>query len=192
MPLPAPESRGPFPSSSNTPPRLWATSFRFSGAARRSSSPTATARRSDTWGAVVVVNATAESLKGLIIRAAIAGQHALETPVPIIPPLSARKVGFQMRGKAPGSGDTAPVALTLLAGRGQVLHSATAKLRIRRSDQTQKRTFLSEIDGSVQYWALNPAQPIGRTSPPPALFLSVHGASVEAIGQADAYSPKRD
>jgi len=146
--------------------------------------------KADTWGAVVVVNATAESLKGLIIRAAIAGQHALETPVPIIPPLSARKVGFQMRGKAPGSGDTAPVALTLLAGRGQVLHSATAKLQIRRSDQTQKRTFLSAIDGSVQYWALNPAQPIGRTSPPAALFLSVHGASVEAIGQAEAYSPK--
>ena len=146
--------------------------------------------KADTWGAVVVVNATAEPLKGLIIRAAIASQHASETPVPIIPPLSAHKVGFRLRGKAPGSGDTAPVALTLLAGRGQVLRTATAKLRIRRSDQTQKWTFLSEIDGSVQYWALNPAQPIGRMSPPPALFLSVHGASVEAIGQADAYSPK--
>jgi dipeptidyl aminopeptidase/acylaminoacyl peptidase len=146
--------------------------------------------KADAWGAVVVVNATAEPMKGLILHAAIAGQPASDTPVPIIPPLSARKVGFKLRGKAPGFGDTAPVALTLLASRGQVLHSATAKLRIRRSDQTQKRTFLSEIDGSVQYWALNPAQPIGRTSPPPALFLSVHGASVEAIGQADAYSPK--
>ena len=146
--------------------------------------------KEDTWGAVVVVNATAEARNDLVIRAAIAGQRATETPVPNIPPLSARKVGFRMRGKTPGSGDTAPVALTLLAGKRQVLHSATAKLRIRRAEQTQKRTFISDIDGSVQYWALNPAQPIGSAAPPPALFLSVHGASVEAIGQADAYSPK--
>jgi dienelactone hydrolase len=146
--------------------------------------------KADTWGAVVIVNATTESRNDLVIRAAIAGQRATETPVPNIPPLSARKVGFRLRGKSPGSGDTAPVALTLLAGRRQVLHSATTKLRIRRPEQTQKRTFISDIDGSIQYWALNPAQPIGRTAPPPALFLSVHGASVEAIGQADAYSPK--
>ena len=146
--------------------------------------------KADTWGAVVVVNATAASRNDLMIRAAIAGQRATETPVPNIPPLSARKVGFRLRGKSPRSGDTAPVALTLLAGSRQVLHSATTKLRIRRPDQTQKRTFISDIDGSVQYWALNPAQPIGHAVPPPALFLSVHGASVEAIGQADAYSPK--
>jgi dienelactone hydrolase len=146
--------------------------------------------KADTWGAVVVVNATAEALSDLIIRAAIAGQHATATPVPSIPPLSARKVGFRLRGKSPRSGDSAPVALTLLVGSGKVLHSVPAKLRIRRLDQTQKRTFVSDIDGSVQYWALNPAQPIGRAAPPPALFLSVHGASVEAIGQAAAYSPK--
>jgi dienelactone hydrolase len=146
--------------------------------------------KADTWGAVVIVNATAEARTDLIIRAVIAGQRATATPVPSIPPLSARKVGFRLRGKSPRSGDSAPVALTLLAGRGKVLNSATAKLRIRRPDQTQKRTFISDIDGSVQYWALNPAQPIGRAAPPPALFLSVHGASVEAIGQADAYSPK--
>src|SRR5262249_26010394 len=48
----------------------------------------------------------------------------------------------------------------------------------------------SGIDGSVQYYALNPARrPPGGTSLP-AVFLTLHGASVEAIGQADAYSPK--
>jgi dienelactone hydrolase len=47
---------------------------------------------------------------------------------------------------------------------------------------------ISRIDGSVQYYALNPAQSGG--SEVPALFLSLHGAGVEAIGQADAYSPK--
>ena len=144
----------------------------------------------DTWGAVVVVNATAEARRGLILRAALAGQRATETPVPDIPPLTVRKVGFRLRGRPPGSGETAPVALTLLADKRHVLHSASLTLRVRRPDQTQKRTFISDIDGSVQYRALNPAQPVGRNAPPPALFLTVHGASVEAIGQADAYSPK--
>src|SRR4029077_10978732 len=52
-----------------------------------------------------------------------------------------------------------------------------------------KATFISRIDGSVQYYAVNPASgPAGDARP--ALFLSLHGASVEAIGQADAYSPK--
>ena len=147
--------------------------------------------KADTWGAVVVVNATAETRNGLVIRAAIADQHATETPVPSLPPLSARKVGFRLRGKAPALRATPPRSPSRCSpANTNVLHSATANLRIRRPDQTQKRTFISEIDGSVQYWALNPAQPIGRTAPPPALFLSVHGASVEAIGQADAYSPK--
>jgi dienelactone hydrolase len=146
--------------------------------------------KADTWGAVVVVNATLENKDGLHIRATVAGQHATDTPVPPLPPLSVRKVGFRIRGKAPSSGDNASLALTLSASKSRALHSATTKLRIRRSDQTQRRTFVSDIDGSVQYWALNPAQPVGPAAPAPALFLSTHGASVEAIGQADAYSPK--
>src|SRR5205807_137874 len=57
--------------------------------------------------------------------------------------------------------------------------------------ETQKRTFLSEIDGSVQYYALNPAQKDRhRPDGAPALFLSLHGAAVEAIGQASAYEGK--
>jgi dienelactone hydrolase len=147
----------------------------------------------DAWGAVVVVNATPETQQGLFIRAAIAGGPAVETQVPAIAPLSVRKIGFRLRGKAPRSGDKAALQLTLVdpaRGGRKMLDSAKTDLRVRRPGQTQKRTFISDIDGSVQYWALNPAQPVHRTDPAPALFLSVHGASVEAIGQADAYSPK--
>ncbi len=147
----------------------------------------------DTWAAVVVVNATPGTQRDLRVRAAIAGGPTVETRLPTIPPLSVRKIGFRLRGKAPPSGDKAVLQLTLLDGkRGghTALDSAKMDLRIRRPEQTQKRTFISDLDGSVQYWALNPAQPLHRTDPAPALFLSVHGASVEAIGQADAYSPK--
>lgn len=62
------------------------------------------------------------------------------------------------------------------------------RLRLREPLQTHKCTFRSKIDGSVQYYALNPAQ--HKIGAQPALILSLHGASVEAIGQADAYAPK--
>jgi len=143
------------------------------------------------WGAAVVINATAEIQRGLSIRASIGRNRPVETTLPDIPPFSVRKVGFRLRAKTPPLGTEAKLELTLLGSRAsKPLDSATSKLRVRQPNQTQKRTFISDIDGSVQYWALNPAQPVHRHDPPPALFLSVHGASVEAIGQADAYSPK--
>ncbi len=167
-----------------------------------------------TWGSVVIVNATGETQTGLSIRAAIAGKRATETVVPPILPHSVRKVAFRLRGTVSESTTvnpqqiravlpdtprdeaqetTAPLQLTLLdggPGEHQALDSATIKLRVRRADQIQKRTFISGIDGSVQYWALNPAQPVQRNHPPLAMFFSLHGAGVEALGQAEAYEPK--
>lgn len=169
-------------------------------------------RQMDTWGAVVIVNATAETQTGLTLLASIAGKHAVSSPLPAVLPFSVRKVGFRLRGKEserPGSPaqiravppDTprdesaetkASLQLTLVSGasgKREVLDRATTSLRVRRANQTQKRTFISDIDGSVQYWALNPAQPTVYTDHL-AMFFSLHGASVEAIGQADAYEPK--
>jgi len=173
--------------------------------------------KENTWGAVVVVNATGETQTGLFIRASIAGKRAIQTAVPPILPFSVRKAGFQLKGKMPGqsgggsqeiravapdkpgyaSGETsASLQITLVDsqnGRRTILDQKTTRLRIRRTDQIQKCTFVSEIDGSVQYWALNPAapaeQPKGWTSNG-ALFFSLHGAGVEALGQAEAYEPK--
>jgi len=51
------------------------------------------------------------------------------------------------------------------------------------------QTFLSKIDGSVQYYAIAP-QTIPTDNP--ALFFSVHGAEVEAISQARAYASKAE
>lgn len=168
----------------------------------------------DTWGAAVVVNATGETRTGLFIRASIGGQHAVQMPVPAMLPFSVRKVGFRLRGKESGdikgnleqiravlpdtprneSGEVkVSLQLTLVGNKAEKhkeLDSATTVLRIRRQDQIQKRTFISAIDGSVQYWALNPAHPIHRNHPPLAMFFSTHGAGVEALGQAEAYEPK--
>lgn len=164
----------------------------------------------DTKGAVVIINATAETQTGLTIRASIGGKRAVSSAVPALLPLSVRKVGFALRGRESETSSSATqiravapdkprddsaetkvdLQLTLVSGRREILDRATTRLRVRRANQTQKRTFVSDIDGSVQYWALNPAQPVYANHPPLAMFFSLHGASVEAIGQADAYEPK--
>ncbi|HVP72218.1 MAG TPA: prolyl oligopeptidase family serine peptidase, partial [Phycisphaerales bacterium] len=51
----------------------------------------------------------------------------------------------------------------------------------------QKRTFVSDIDGSVQYFAVRPAL---KDAPDNGLILTLHGAGVEARGQAAAYKSK--
>src|SRR5262249_14508372 len=63
------------------------------------------------------------------------------------------------------------------------------KIAIDAVDATDKysSTFISHIDGSLQYYAVTPQSSFSNGS---ALFLSVHGAGVEAIGQARAYKSK--
>ena len=65
--------------------------------------------------------------------------------------------------------------------------STGVSFRFREPGQTYKRTFVSDIDGGVQYYAVNPR---ANRDEPGALVLSLHGASVEATSQADAYSSK--
>ncbi|MGC9326120.1 MAG: prolyl oligopeptidase family serine peptidase [Candidatus Hinthialibacter sp.] len=149
--------------------------------------------KTDAWGAMLVVNASAQTLQGLSIWASGSDVDSTVSPVSDIPPYSIRKTAFRMRGEAPGGEGASIVEIRLIRetdDRIEMIDSASVELRIRRPDQSQKRTFISEIDGSVQYYALQPARMPGDAPSPPALFLSLHGASVEAIGQADAYSPK--
>src|SRR5262249_27782755 len=76
-------------------------------------------------------------------------------------------------------------------GRDAPLDTVTLKLRVRQPGQSHKRTFVSDIDGSVQYCAVQPARPPAPVPGPAlALVLTLHGAGVEAIGQADAYAGK--
>lgn len=94
---------------------------------------------------------------------------------------SVRKVGFQLKHNTTGK-----YTVDLKRG-GKVIDSLPLTLRIRTKRESHKRTFASKVDGSVQYYAV---QPSTSDAPGQALFLSLHGASVEAQGQADSYSPK--
>ena len=55
--------------------------------------------------------------------------------------------------------------------------------------QTFRQTFISPIDGSVQYYGVVPPTEVVAGASYAAV-LSLHGASVEAINQAKSYSQK--
>lgn len=146
----------------------------------------------DAWGAVVLINATREATDSLYLETTGSGVETVRTALPDIPPLSTRKVGFRLRGPAPSSGGKHEVTLKLIRGGGsaQVLATASVDLRAREPQQSYKVTFRSDIDGSVQYYAVQPARQPGTAPRRPAMFLSLHGAGVQATAQADAYYGK--
>ncbi len=144
----------------------------------------------DTWGGVVVINATGEPAAGLTLLANGGGLESVATPVPTIPPLTIRKVGFRIQGPAPVEGGPKEITLELLAAGGGLCHSAPMRLNAVPQGQLRKVTFISGIDGSVQYFSVRPATACGPSDPRPAIVLTCHGAGVGGHGQAAAYASK--
>jgi len=68
--------------------------------------------------------------------------------------------------------------------------------RVPNAGATQILTYISDVDGSVQKYAVVPAAKPDASSDndlaKPGLILSLHGASVEAMNQANAYEAKKD
>ncbi len=131
---------------------------------------------------MIVINATNSVAKNLHISAKFGDGESLTSTVPPIPPMTMRKVPVNFLT----TGQEKPGDMPLQISLGKE-DEAKLTLRVRKREQTYKRTFLSGVDGSVQYYAVNPA-PVQH--PGQGIALSLHGASVEAIGQADAYSAK--
>jgi predicted esterase len=152
------------------------------------------------WGAMLLVNASTHPLEAGTVTVRLGNGRSLTGKTPPLLPLATRKIAFPIDGPAPTTAGEETVEVrvnypAVHAKTGETGHeafsdTATFKARVRKPGETYKRTFLSEIDGSVQYYAVNPAHPLTPGGPAPALFLSLHGASVEAIGQADAYESK--
>lgn len=145
------------------------------------------------WLAVPVLNLTTQTLRGLVIAVSHEGGRTIESSVPPIPPLGIYKTPVRLRTLAPRAPGVRKVEIRLLRQEGKqkvTLATAEVNLRIREPLEAQKRTFVSNIDGSVQYYAVLPARRLSKDAPSPALVLTLHGAGVEAIGQVEAYSAK--
>jgi len=146
----------------------------------------------EAWGAIVVMNATEKIQKDLAIIVSGEGLESTVSAVGLLQPFSVRKVCFLLKGTAPAVPSKIPATILLGDRRksgGLPTPGVTLQLECKSPLQNHKRTFRSEIDGSVQYYAVNPAQ---NRDPEfkPALVLTVHGASVEAVNQAASYRNK--
>jgi pimeloyl-ACP methyl ester carboxylesterase len=142
----------------------------------------------DYKGAIRVVNASNNWVKNYTITSELLGVTK-ESKVISIPPMSVLKVPFSI---APVSKETALETVNLNVklknNSNQVVSNQEVKLEVKTKHQHHKKTFISAVDGSVQYYSVAPST--DKTSEKQALFLSVHGASVEAVNQANAYEKK--
>ena len=138
------------------------------------------------WGAVIVRNAELKPSKGWVIEASLPDGRMERTRIADVLPLSVRKVGFKIPAPAKPVKGKLDVDVAIYRGT-EKLDQRQYSLDVKDPLERYKVTFISDVDGSVQYYAAVPAQ---KPSPSNALVLSLHGASVEATGQAAAYAPK--
>jgi len=155
------------------------------------------------WCAAPVINPTATPVDVSLVAE---GDGLRPTPSAAIrvPAEGVRKVPFRVVGKTPSATGHLEATLRLtVRAREKMTDSDTLPIRLAvvTPSEVHRRTFISQIDGSVQYYAVNPCANAGNSgdaakrdalkqAPAPALILSLHGASVEAVDQARAYSPK--
>ena len=137
-------------------------------------------------GGLIILNSSNKALRDLSVETNINGKLASQTS-PDIPAMGMRKVSFLMNGSAVETTGQVECVVSLKQ-KGNVIDTAHIMIDAPEDGKQYRRTFISDIDGSVQYYAVTPQ--VGGVKQHQALFFSVHGAGVEAISQARAYKPK--
>jgi dienelactone hydrolase len=142
--------------------------------------------KEDLLGAVVIINASNKPLTKMSIRASL-NDRITDTNIPDIGPATMHKTGFYFNpSNVSVKGDY--TCTIQLRHNGKLLDEKSITVNAVNADDHHSYTFISGIDGSVQYYSVAPQSMVSTEKP--ALFLSVHGAGVQAIGQARAYQPK--
>ena len=139
------------------------------------------------WAGIVVRNSLSKTFKELRIEAELGGKIQTKW-LGYALPLSLRKMAISIPVPENIEKGSYPVHLKLFDNT-RLLDTATIFINAVNKGEHACYTFLSKIDGSVQYYAVAPQI---VPTPHPSLFLSVHGAEVEAINQARAYQSKAE
>lgn len=143
-------------------------------------------------GGLVVVNPSPKEWLGAVTVGSEAGQAAT-TRVGPIPPLSLRKVAVEFPLPESLDGfDTVKYSVFLTNGGDfdapRIDYDKTLlALNVRDAMDHHIRTFISDVDGSVQMFSVRPSSTPGDNQ---ALFLSLHGAGVYAPSQSASYAAK--
>ncbi|MFM7183426.1 MAG: prolyl oligopeptidase family serine peptidase [Planctomycetota bacterium] len=135
----------------------------------------------EAWAGSGVSNATPDTIAGLAVRATREDGTAIVTKVASIPPLCTLRVVYRIPA-APAAAGAARLRLELLDAEERPVETADLGLRLANPLDPREphvQTFRSDIDGTVQYYAVKRAARRDG-DPPPAVVLTLHGASVEA------------
>jgi predicted esterase len=140
------------------------------------------------WGAIRIINASEKPITGHSIECILETGEKATSEMDNLIALTTRKLKFQIPHpvNVPAK-DTLYATLVIKDKSGKEKDKITIALKIRSANVHHERTFISRIDGSVQYFSMAPSL---QTAQNQALVLSVHGASVEATNQSRAYKQK--
>ncbi|MEC8544882.1 MAG: prolyl oligopeptidase family serine peptidase, partial [SAR324 cluster bacterium] len=139
--------------------------------------------------AVPILNTTKRWLRDLTIEL-----ESNQTPkekfydVPPIPPLGVLKIPLKIE-LSRFSKFSITIELILRDNEQEELSRIPIKLNRKSRSEPMKRTFLSRVDSSVQYYGIRYPEPYDPKRQYAAIF-SLHGAGVEAIHLAAQYSSK--
>lgn len=139
------------------------------------------------WAAIRIVNAQEKALTGLKIQCTLENGESATLTTDDVMPMMVRKVKFRIPGATSSKKGETKATVLLQDKSGKEIDRTEISLQQKDASSIHERTFISDVDGSVQYYSVNPSTTQGDNQ---ALFLSVHGASVEAHNQARAYAPK--
>ncbi len=142
----------------------------------------------DKWGAIRVINASEEPLTGFTIHCTLESGESISYRTDPVMPMAVRKLKFRIPNPAGRiRSSSLQATLVLENAEGMEVDRTTINLNVMDPNVHHERTFVSNIDGSVQYYSVVPST---TDAPGQAFVLSVHGASVEATNQARAYQQK--
>ncbi|HEX2838358.1 MAG TPA: prolyl oligopeptidase family serine peptidase [Phycisphaerales bacterium] len=150
--------------------------------------------------AVPVINATTNTVPLTISVTVPASGEAATALDPMgtvslvtLQPLSVTKLPLE--AVCGGEGQTSSAVrvrgtVRVIEGGTRVVLDRAIQIPHAKPAERHKRTYTSDIDGSVQYVSVVPPLPDDAHTAP-GLVLSVHGASVEATSQAASYAAKQ-
>ena len=151
------------------------------------------------WAGLRLVNATGERLTGIEVSYGAGGRERRANLDATVAPLLTQKLAVPLAIDAPAAEGPVKVEIRARAKAGRRTIETPAfplELKAVAASAHHSRTFVSEIDRSVQYFGVvpmakvDPAPSVQAHVAKPALVLTLHGAGVEGIGQARAYKPK--
>lgn len=152
------------------------------------------------WAAVPIVNTTTEWIDGVELECRHDEETVQRSAVAPIAPLSVRKLAFQVPA-AEADGDQARFEIRLAPLRteasdastesGRTLAESEFDLKLVDANDINVRTFRSRIDGSVQPYAIRPAENSSNLElDTPGVILTLHDAGANCEEHIARYTPK--